>query len=895
MKKAVILDTSAIIYRNHFALMGMKNSKGMSTGATYGMINTLNAVLKEFNPDFLVACLDVKRSELKRSEDLETYKAHRESMPDELVQQLPKIMEVLDGYRVPKYKMIGYEADDVIATLASKFAADGIEVYVVTGDKDLMQLVDGHVNIALLGKGEGKSLFRYIRTDDDVVEYLGVKPNQVSNLFGLMGDSSDGIPGVQGIGPKTGVELINKYGDLETLYENIEDIKGKRKEKLIEDKEKAFLSRDLAEVHRNLDVEYDHDKLILEEKDYDILLPLYKEMEFKRFVLEIEKKETIKVEKQEPSMSLFGNTQEQKLPRETDKTVNTEIAYEIINLNKMNEKIDQMGEEISIYENEFGISICDNATNIVVLYNEENNKGDIKEVYSKIKNKRVVAYNIKDYFKKGLEPNGVNYFDVVLAWYVLGTESSQDLENIIFTEFGENLEKFEDQFKKRDINDLEIVSIEEKALFLSRRSYLIKRLETVLDERLKNEHLSKVYENIENKLIPVLAKMELEGIKVDLKYFETYKIELQEKIKKLEEEIYLLAGEKFNIGSPKQLAEILFEKLEIEPVKKTKTGYSTDVEVLEALALREISIAEKLLEYRSYAKLLSTYVEPLPKLVDENSRIHTTFNQNGTSTGRLSSTNPNLQNIPSKTEEGMKIRKGFVSKEGYSFISFDYSQIELRVLAELSKDENLVHAYSKDKDLHDLTARRLFYKTEEEEVTREERSIAKVINFSILYGKTPFGLSKELKIPMAEAKIYINTYFEQYPKVRTFLNNALESARLNGFVETLYGTRRYISGINSSNKNLQAQAERMAVNTVVQGTAANILKVVMIELYKTLKDKTDIKMLLQVHDELIFEVKDESIDKYMTLIDDLMENTIKFDSVRLKANGNVAKTWGELK
>ena len=895
MKKAVILDTSAIIYRNHFALMGMKNSKGMSTGATYGMINTLNAVLKEFNPDFLVACLDVKRSELKRSEDLETYKAHRESMPDELVQQLPKIMEVLDGYRVPKYKMIGYEADDVIATLASKFAADGIEVYVVTGDKDLMQLVDGHVNIALLGKGEGKSLFRYIRTDDDVVEYLGVKPNQVSNLFGLMGDSSDGIPGVQGIGPKTGVELINKYGDLETLYENIEDIKGKRKEKLIEDKEKAFLSRDLAEVHRNLDVEYDHDKLILEEKDYDILLPLYKEMEFKRFVLEIEKKETIKVEKQEPSMSLFGNTQEQKLPRETDKTVNTEIVYEIINLNKMNEKIDQMGEEISIYENEFGISICDNATNIVVLYNEENNKGDIKEVYSKIKNKRVVAYNIKDYFKKGLEPNGVNYFDVVLAWYVLGTESSQDLENIIFTEFGENLEKFEDQFKKRDINDLEIVSIEEKALFLSRRSYLIKRLETVLDERLKNEHLSKVYENIENKLIPVLAKMELEGIKVDLKYFETYKIELQEKIKKLEEEIYLLAGEKFNIGSPKQLAEILFEKLEIEPVKKTKTGYSTDVEVLEALALREISIAEKLLEYRSYAKLLSTYVEPLPKLVDENSRIHTTFNQNGTSTGRLSSTNPNLQNIPSKTEEGMKIRKGFVSKEGYSFISFDYSQIELRVLAELSKDENLVHAYSKDKDLHDLTARRLFYKTEEEEVTREERSIAKVINFSILYGKTPFGLSKELKIPMAEAKIYINTYFEQYPKVRTFLNDVLESARLNGFVETLYGTRRYINGINSSNKNLQAQAERMAVNTVVQGTAANILKVVMIELYKTLKDKTDIKMLLQVHDELIFEVKDESIDKYMTVIDDLMENTIKFDSVRLKANGNVAKTWGELK
>ena len=900
MKKAVILDTSAIIYRNHFALMGMKNSKGMSTGATYGMVNTLNAVLKEFNPDFLVACLDVKRTELKRAEDLETYKAHRESMPDELVQQLPKIMEVIDGYRIPKYKIIGYEADDVIATLATKFAKDNIEVYIVTGDKDLMQLVDGHVNIALLGKGEGKSLFRYIKTDEDVVEYLGVKPNQVSNLFGLMGDSSDGIPGVQGIGPKTGVELINKYGDLETLYANIEDIKGKRKEKLIEDKEKAFLSRELAEVHRNLDVEYDYDKLKVEDKDYSILLPLYKEMEFKRFVLEIEKKVPIAKGNlvSQPTMNLFNDIEKKRDANSSklyNEINNEEIKYELVNISYLNKKIDDMSKEISIYENNFGVSISDDNNNIVFLYDSDNDKINIKEVYSKLINKRVVAYNIKEYFKRGLIPNGTDYFDVMLAWYVLGTESSQDLENIIFNEIGENLEKYEDQFKKRDINDTHDVTLEEKALFLSKRSSSIKKLEKILEEKLKNESLNNVYENIENKLIPVLSEMELEGIKVDLNYFGEYKLELQDKIKKLEEEIYSLAGETFNIGSPKQLAEILFEKLGIEPVKKTKTGYSTDVEVLEILALRDIDIAEKLLEYRSYTKLLSTYVEPLPKLVDENDRIHTTFNQNGTATGRLSSTNPNLQNIPSKTEEGIKIRKGFVSKTGYSFISFDYSQIELRVLAELSKDENLVNAYSNDKDLHDLTARKLFYKTDEEEVTREERSIAKVINFSILYGKTPFGLSKELKIPVGEAKIYINTYFEQYPKVKKFVNNILENAKLNGFVETLYGTRRYINGINSSNKNLQAQAERMAVNTVVQGTAANILKIVMVELYNNLKNKEDIKMLLQVHDELIFEVKDDSIDKYMILIDDLMENTIKFEHVRLKANGNVAKTWGDLK
>ena len=389
--------------------------------------------------------------------------------------------------------------------------------------------------------------------------------------------------------------------------------------------------------------------------------------------------------------------------------------------------------------------------------------------------------------------------------------------------------------------------------------------------------------------------MENFGIKIDINYFENYKKELQENIEKLEKDIYSLSGETFNIGSPKQLGEILFEKMGIEPVKKTKTGYSTDVEVLEVLALRGIEIAEKLLEYRGFTKLLSTYVEPFPKLADENDRIHTTFNQNGTSTGRLSSANPNIQNIPVRTDEGIKIRKGFISQDGWSLISFDYSQIELRVLAELSKDDNLLLAYKKDKDLHDLTARKIFFKTDEEPVTREERSIAKVINFSILYGKTPFGLSKELKISVADASQYIKTYFEQYPKVKKFLENILENARKNGFVETLYGTRRYINNINSSNKNLQAQANRMAVNTVVQGTAANIIKKVMIKLYDEFKNNDDIKMLLQVHDELIFEVKDEVSEKYMEKIKEIMEGTIKFEDIKLSANGSLAKNWGLLK
>ena len=900
MKKAVILDTSAIMYRTHFALMGMRNSRGLATGATYGFINTLEGVLKEFEPDYLVACLDIKRSELKRSEELETYKAHRESMPDDLLAQQEYIMSVLDGYNIPKYKIEGYEADDVMATLATRFSEDRteeIEVFIVTGDKDLAQLVNGKINIALLGKGDKKnSLFRYIRTDEDVVEYLGVTPEKIPDLFGLMGDSSDGIPGVAGIGPKTGVELINKYGSLEGLYENIEEIKGKRREKLIEDRENAFLSRKLATVHRDIEMEYDKDKLKVEEKNLESLLEIYRIMEFKKFSTTIAENELKKTKGTEESqLALFGGVAnhphgEEGEKKKADTEEQNEIKGEITDWKEAAEILSEMSDEVALFGNELGLSVFDGKRNIVMLNErtvEENLK---KEVYERLGSRKVRGYNIKDYIKAGIGCS--DYFDVMLAWYVLGTESSQDLETVIFAELGENLEKFENQFKKRKLED---VGEDEKLEFLWKRALSVWKLQPILEDRLKSEDLFNVFENLENKLVPVLADMEMNGIRIDRGYFSDYRKELQDNIRNLEKEIYSLAGEEFNIGSPKQLSEILFEKMGIVPVKKTKTGYSTDVEVLEELALRGIEIAGKILEYRGFTKLLSTYVEPLPKLADRNDRVHTTFNQNGTSTGRLSSANPNIQNIPVRTDEGIKIRRGFVSEEGWSLVSFDYSQIELRVLAELSKDGNLLLAYEKDRDLHDLTARKIFFKTDDEAVTREERSIAKVINFSILYGKTPFGLSKELKIPVGDASQYIKTYFEQYPKVKKFLEKVLENAGLNGFVETLYGTRRYINGINASNKNVKAQADRMAVNTVVQGTAANIIKKVMIELHNQFKDKDDIRMLLQVHDELIFEVKDGSVAKYMEEIKEIMEKTVTFQDVKLSANGAYAKNWGALK
>ena len=920
-------------------------------------------------------------------------------------------MEVLDGYNIPKYKKKGQEADDVIATFATNFSKDEepIQTFIITGDKDLTQLVNEKINIALLGKGNGKdSNFRYIRNDDDVIDYLGVSPDKIPDLFGLMGDKSDGIPGVTGIGPKNGVKLITTYQNLENLYKNIDDLKGKQKENLINDKEKAFLSRELATVKRELEIEYDKNKLKFENKNFEKLFEIYKKMEFKRFsenleeerkrvlnqnlknsdeiseedrkmqlklqkeIEEMEEKkkrileEEAEYDKENPIFNGISNFYSNKNHSEKLDTLNIleikkeifqnnknnkNIDYKIANWNNAHEIIKEMENKIAIFENIFGLSIFDGNENVILLNSDlekvlngektvqinlfdkiENcDNKNISKIYEELNKKEIIAYNIKEYMKKhsnyfdaiisgknySFSPlrnenknteidytiKSKNYFDVMIASYVLETEGENEIENIVKNELEVEISSFEIEFQKeRRKRNFDGLSDKIKAEFLAIRGFYIYNLEKILKVELKNNGLLEVYENLESKLIPVLAQMEENGIKIDKNYFKNFENELNEKINKLILNIHKIADdEEFNIDSSQQLGEILFEKMQIPVVKKTKTRYSTDMEVLEKIADdNELSdekreIAKNLLEYRAFKKLLSTYIEPIPQYADKDDRIHTTFNQNGTATGRLSSANPNLQNIPARTDDGMRIRTGFVAQDGYSLISFDYSQIELRVLAELSKDKTLIFAYKEDKDLHDLTARKIFLKNDDEKVSREERSIAKVINFSILYGKTNFGLSKELNISVGDAAQYIKTYFEEYPRVQKFLNIVTETAKLHNFVETFYGTRRYIKGIDSQNKNTLAQAIRMAVNTVVQGTAANVIKIVMIKLHEELKNDENIKMLLQVHDELIFEVKDGFEEIYMKKIKDIMENTVKFEKVPLKANGNIAKNWGLLK
>ncbi|WP_064605439.1 DNA polymerase I [Streptobacillus moniliformis] len=861
MKKILILDTSAIMYRAYFALMNFRNSNGEPVGAMLGFIKQLELALSYFSPEYVIAAKDVKRAELKRREIYKEYKENRSGMPDELVMQLDAIDGILEGYGIPIIKIPSYEADDVIASISKKYSKD-YEIIILTGDKDLAQLINPNTSIALLGKKDENEPYKIIENDEDVIEYLGVKSYQIKDLFGLIGDSSDGIPGVLGIGPKTGAKLIAEYDNIDNIYANIDNIKGALQKKIIASKDLAYISRELATVFDELDIDLNIEDAKIKEKNFDKLSEIYLKYELR--------KEYEKLVKDKPKMDLKIN----------------EIEYP--SLNDFITKINSVNEEISIYLGEEGIAFC-NKDEVHYTFDISEEIGNLFEKGVSIRdidsNLNVCIYSGKEW--KNLGINFKNYFDILLASFTLGTDKSQKLETMAFDKLGLSIEEID----KKILNKFDATSfIEYRKNRLITMTYAIFKLKEVFMDLLEKENQLDIYLE-EKEFTDVLIYMEKQGIAINQNYFEKYNLELEKKIKDIENKIYIESGESFNISSPKQLGEVLFETMGIEGVKKNKRGYSTDAEVLELLRDRGIKIAELLLEYRELVKLKSTYVEPLLKL-SINGRIHTTYNQTGTATGRLSSSNPNLQNIPTRTYEGTKIREGFIASKGMKLVSFDYSQIELRVLAEISKDENLINAYKHNLDLHELTARKIFMLKDDEKVSKTQRNIAKVINFSVLYGKTPFGLSKELKITVSDAKLYINTYFKEYPKVRILLDDIIEKAKKDGYVETKFGTRRYVYDINSSNINIKEQAKRMAVNTVIQGTAANIIKKVMKKIYDKLCND-NVKMLLQVHDELIFEVR-EDINIFEE-IRDIMQNTIVFDDVVLKVNGSEGDNWAVLK
>ena len=916
MKRAVLLDVSAIMYRAYFANMNFR-TKNEPTGAVYGFINTLLSIIKEFNPDYMAAAFDVKRSSLKRTEIYGDYKSNRQSTPEDLVAQIPRIEEVLDAFNINRYRIESYEADDVLGSIAKKIAKDDLEVIIVTGDKDLSQLVEKNITIALLGKGTEGEKFGMLRTAEDVVNYLGVVPEKIPDLFGLIGDKSDGIPGVTKIGEKKALAIFSKYDSLEKIYENIDDLKNIEGigpsliKNLTNEKDIAFLSRELAKIFTNLDINVEEENLKYS-MDKEKLYELCKILEFKMFIKKLnleEKTQTSNFDHKPVLLSLFDKVEEVE---KTEK-VEEEIVYKkelninfsnrelvIIDnetlLNEQKEYLNNYKKIASIYYEELGIILSTEEKDLYFplnhggLLSKNIDKNTLIKFISEL-DVKFISYNFKTLLNLGFTFKSM-YMDMMIAYHLISSQTKMDVI-IPITEYSNvDAKDFKTTFGKAHI---ETLLVGEFAGYLSKIGLGILAIYDEINHILHKEELYDILIQNEMPLIPVLSLMERKGIKIDVSYFKNYSSELEKELAKIEKAIYEEAGEEFNINSPKQLGDILFVKMNLPSGKKTKTGYSTDVMVLEDLESYGYDIARLLLDYRKLNKLKTTYVDTLPNLVDSNSRIHTSFNQIGTATGRLSSSEPNLQNIPVKTDDGIKIREGFVAEEGKVLMSIDYSQVELRVLTSMSKDENLIEAYREEKDLHDLTARRIFNLSDSDDVTREQRTIAKIINFSIIYGKTAFGLAKELKIPVKDASEYIKKYFEQYPRVTTFEKEVIEFGEEHGYVKTLFGRKRYISGIDSKNKTIKAQAERMAVNTVIQGTAAEVLKKVMLKVYETLKDKDDIALLLQVHDELIFEVEESSVEKYSEILADIMKNTVKLEDVNLNININIGKNWAEAK
>lgn len=893
-KKFLILDGNSILFRAFYALPPLKNKKGIYTNAVYGFLTMMYKLLDEYKPDYVVTAFDPKKPTF-RHEKYKEYKAGRAKAPNELVMQFGLIREVLELHGIKHLEIEGYEADDVAGSLSKFAAAQGIEVYMVTSDRDYLQLVDEDVYVLITKKGVTNTV-KYTR--ELMEEEYGMTPEQFIDLKALMGDSSDNIPGVKGVGEKTGMKLIHQFETLEGIYENIEEVRGKLKEKLESEKMQAYMSRDLATIVTEIPMEYSMDDFLYKETDGDKLMEMYKEYGFRQFM------NRLKSEDKQLSLFSMGEVDDGEEKKQVAKKVeivevdSRKIYGEINSASKMAIKVLYDGER-ALYSRPvaMGVMIDDKR----VFYIEENIEESIISIKEILENPSVekISHDIKDeiilFDKFGISLEGIK-FDTMIGKYLLEpSESSYSIDKLVFEYLDLDIKGEKDYLgtgKNKKV--FSGIDPEDRKEFLSNQLSGIWNMKDKMEKQIMEADMDSLYNEIELPLVEIMASMEILGFKINTEELKAIGDRLSRKIEILEEIIYDFADEVFNINSPKQLGEILFDKLGLPVIKKTKTGYSTNAEVLDKLKSKH-PIILKILEYRQLAKLKSTYVDGLLNVVDkETGRVHSSFKQTIASTGRISSTEPNLQNIPVKTEEGRELRKVFVHEDGRKLVDADYSQIELRVLAHLSDDENLKSAFIHNEDIHRKTAAQVFH-VEEDEVTSIMRSRAKAVNFGIVYGISDYGLSRDLDIPRKESKEYIENYLNFFGGVRDYMDNIIKQGKKDGYVDTIFGRRRYIPELNSRNFNIRAFGERLALNTPVQGTAADIIKKAMISVYfKLKKNNMKSRLILQIHDELIIEAVEEELEDVKVILKDEMENAADL-KVPLTVDMNIGDTWYDTK
>lgn len=845
MKKVVLVDGNNLMFRSYFATLysgsTLRNKKGFPTNAIYGFVNMINKIISEEKPMYMAVAFDIGKT--FRHEKYDYYKGKRDNTPDELKEQFPIAKQILTAMNIKYFELQGYEADDIIGTFSKKCEQDDdFKALIVSSDKDLLQLITDQTEVKLLKTKD------YIRMDyKEFYDTYGIEPIKMIDLKALMGDASDNIPGVKGIGEKTALKLLTTYGSLSSIYEHIDEIKGSVKDKLIQDKDNAYMSYDIATIYKDVPLNVELEELAYIPKDKNELYKIYNELEFYSLIKESNNKE-----------ENSNNTENINYINKSKQEINDDIISLYIDLDNNN------------YHNAniLGFAIYNNSISSYIPYTKDTDLSFL--------NKKIYTYDYKRLYVS-LKKNNLTIptclFDTMIGAYLVNYNIKDDI-SYLAKQMG-----------------YEIDNSSKENSEINKAKFVYDTYNTLMD-MMQKENVMTLYNDIEFPLVTVLAKMEMNGIKVEKEVLFEMKDEILKRIEEVSQIIYNMAGVEFNISSPKQLGDILFEKLGLPHAKKNKTGYSTDISVLEKL--RDYPIVEYIIEYRTLYKLYTTYIEGILNSISSDGKIHTIYTQTVARTGRLSSIEPNLQNIPIRYELGRLIRKAFVPLDNSILMSCDYSQIELRVFAHLSKVPELVMAFVNDMDIHTKTAMDIF-RVKEEEVTKDMRRKAKAVNFGILYGISSYGLSEDLNIKPKEAKEFINKYFETYPGVKEYMDKEIEEAKKNGYVKTIMNRKRIIEELHSTNHVVRNMGERMALNTPIQGSSADILKMAMIKIDKYFEDN-NIKstMLLQVHDELIFNVIKEEEEEVRKIVSNIMENIIKLD-VPLKVSIEEGNNWYEAK